>query len=203
MRQQFGLTWYTTVDDIDTRSVSLKTTGLEKVRVSVCLSAKADGTKLKPMIVFGGAKRELKALNEEFRSRCVIVSSINGWMNEELTLVWVERVFGKFSFGRCLLSWDSFECHMMDSVKEAVTTSKSDLVIVPGGCTKYIQAPDVCWNKPFKAFIGTKCDEWMSEGVHQYAEAAAANGKFISGAKVFAAVPSVSQPINFISNFSY
>ena len=52
-------------------------------------------------------------------------------------------------------SWNSFEYDMMDSVKEAVTTSKSDLVIVPGGCTKYkyIQAPDVCWNKPFKELL--------------------------------------------------
>ena len=137
--------------------------------MSVCLSAKANGTKLKPIIICGSAKRESKALNEEFRSRCVIVSSKNGWMNEELTLVWVERVFGKFSFGRRLLSWDSFECHMMDSVKEAVTTSKSDLVIVAGGCSKYIQALDVCWNKPFKEFIGTNYDEWMSEGVHRTA----------------------------------
>ena len=42
----------TTIDNIGTRSVSLKTTGYEKVRVSVCLSAKADGIRLKPMIVF-------------------------------------------------------------------------------------------------------------------------------------------------------
>ena len=84
-------------------------------------------------------------------------------MNEELTLVWAEKVL--------LLSWDSFECHMMDSVKEAVKTSNSDPVIVPGGCTKYIQALDVCWNKPFKEFIGTKYDHWMAEGVHQYTEA--------------------------------
>ena len=69
------------------------------------------------MIVFGGAKRESKALNEEFKSRCVVASSKNAWMNEELTLVWAEKVLGKFSFGRRLLSWDSFECHMMDSVK--------------------------------------------------------------------------------------
>ena len=60
---------------------------------------------------------------------------------------------------------------MTDSVKEAVKTSNSDLVIVPGGCTKYIQAPDVCWNKPFKEFFGTKYDHWMAEGVHQYTEA--------------------------------
>ena len=94
----------TTVDDIGTRSVSLKTTGHEKVRVSVCLSAKADGTNLKPMIVFDGAKRESKALNEEFKSRFVVASSKNAWMNEELTLVWAEKVLGKFSFGRRLLS---------------------------------------------------------------------------------------------------
>ena len=79
------------------------------------------------MIIFGGAHGESEALNEEFRTHCVIASSKDGWMNEELTLVWVERVFGKFSFGCRLLSWDSFEYHMMDSVKEAVTASKSDL----------------------------------------------------------------------------
>ena len=70
----------------------------------MCPSAKADGTKLKPMIVFGGAKRESKALNEEFKSRCVVASSKNAWMNEKLTLVWAEKVLGKFSFGRRLLS---------------------------------------------------------------------------------------------------
>ena len=25
-----------------------------------------------------------------------------------------------------------------------------DSLIIPGGYTKYIQASDVCWNKPFK-----------------------------------------------------
>ena len=34
--------------------------------MSVCLTAKADGTKLKPFIAFQGAKREATALNEEF-----------------------------------------------------------------------------------------------------------------------------------------
>ena len=62
----------------------------------MCLSAKADGTKIKPIIVFGGAKRESKALNEEFKSRCVVASSKNAWMNEELTLVWAEKFLENF-----------------------------------------------------------------------------------------------------------
>ena len=73
----------TTVDRTGKKDIPLKTTGHEKVRVSVCLAAKADGTRLKPFIVFGGAKRECKALNEEFKSKCVIASSPNAWMNEE------------------------------------------------------------------------------------------------------------------------
>ena len=30
------------------------------------------------------------------------------------------------------------------SVKDKVKRN-TDVVVVPGGCTKYIQAPDVCW----------------------------------------------------------
>ena len=45
-----------------------------------------------------------------------------------------------------------------------------DSVIIPDGCTKYIQTSDVCWNKPFKARMTKLYDEWLSEGVHQFTE---------------------------------
>ena len=63
-----------------TKDVPLKTTGHKKVRASVCLTAKRDGTKLKPFIVFAGAKRESKSLHKEFKSGCSVASSMNGWM---------------------------------------------------------------------------------------------------------------------------
>ena len=88
----------TSVDKRGAKDIPLKTTGHEKVRVSVCLAAKADGTKLKPLIVFGAAKRESKALNDEFKPQCVIASSPNAWMNEDLTVQWINSVLGKFSF---------------------------------------------------------------------------------------------------------
>ena len=52
----------------------MKSIGHEKSRVSVCLAAKADGTKLKPLIVFIGAVIECKALYQEFRTQAVIAS---------------------------------------------------------------------------------------------------------------------------------
>ena len=75
----------TTVDSIGHNTVAMKTTGQETTKVSVCLTAKADWTKWKPFIVFPGAKRETKLLNEEFKAKCVVASSSNGRMNEELT----------------------------------------------------------------------------------------------------------------------
>ena len=124
-----------TVDITGTKDISLKTMGNEKVRVSVCLTAKADGTKLKPFIVFGGAKRESKALNDEFKACCCVASSANAWMNEELTIQFVNSIIGKFA-------WDSFECHTTNKVRKTLKMAKVDSVVVPGGCTKYIQAPD-------------------------------------------------------------
>ena len=69
MKPQLG--WYdmlsmTTIDATGMKSITLKLTGHEKARVSVCLAVKADGTKLKPMVVFKGAKREVAALKQEF-----------------------------------------------------------------------------------------------------------------------------------------
>ena len=76
------------------------------------------------------------SFNEEFRARCVVSSSTNAWMNQTLTEDWVDKVIGKFSFARRFLTWDSFACHLTDSVKEKLAKSKVDVVVVPGGCTK-------------------------------------------------------------------
>ena len=37
----------------------MKSTGQDKVRVSVCLTGKGDGKKCKPFIVFAGAKKRI------------------------------------------------------------------------------------------------------------------------------------------------
>ena len=110
----------TTIDATGKKTITLKTTGREKSRVSVCLAAKADGTKLKPMVLFKGAKREVAALNQEFKRRAVVATSANAWINTELTKVWIDSVLGSFFFDRGLLAWDSFECHIEESIGQAL-----------------------------------------------------------------------------------
>ena len=56
----------TTVEKQGAHTVNLKTTGHEKSKVTVCLTAAADGRKKKPFFVFKGAraKREVTKLND-------------------------------------------------------------------------------------------------------------------------------------------
>ena len=43
--------------------------------------------------------------------------------------------------------------------------------MIPGGGTRYIQAPDVSWNKPFKQHCTDYYDEWLaSKGLYEETE---------------------------------
>ena len=97
---------------------------------------------------------------------CYVASSVNGGMNEDLTRDWMQGVLGKFSFTHRMLAWDSFKCHITDSIKQELAHAKMDPVIVPSGCTMDIQAPDMAWNEPFKTKVTEKCDALMAELIH-------------------------------------
>ena len=85
----------TTVTD---KGAVLKTTGHEKGKVTVTLAAKANGEKFKPSIVFPGYKREVQNLKKDpaIKNSCYVESTINGWMNENTTIDWVENVLKTF-----------------------------------------------------------------------------------------------------------
>ena len=91
-------------------------------------------------------------------------------MNEELTLRWINEIVGTFAFNKRLLAWDSYEAHITEDVKLRLKEINTESVIVPGGCTKHIQAPDVVWNKPFKQKVAELHDEWLSNGVYEFTE---------------------------------
>ena len=93
-------------------------------------------------------------------------------MNTELTLQGVENVIGAFSFKRRLLAWNSHECHIEDTIKKSLAAKKIDIVIVHGGGTKYVQAPDTSWNKTFKANCPEKYNDWLvTEKINNETEA--------------------------------
>ena len=146
----------TTVTDKGAKSVVLKTTSREKNKVAVTLAAKVNGDKLKPYIIFRGHKCKVQNLKKDpaIKNCCYVESSINGWMNENTTINWVENVFAS----------DSFRAHLVQSVKELLSKGKIDPIVIPGGATGHIQAADKSWNKPIKDQL-RMYDLCMDEGV--------------------------------------
>lgn len=160
----FDMVGETTVADKGAKSIPVKSTGHEKARFTVTLTAAGDGTKLKPYVVFKGGVRKVKELQQKKGlSGNVVTTSVNGWMNEELTKDYLQRVIGKLSFKRRILVWDAYRCHLSEATRgELRKGCNITTAVIPGGCTKFIQAPDVCWNKPFKARLHELYDSWMA-----------------------------------------
>lgn len=158
----------TTIDVCGAKCVPLKTTGHEKDHFTVILSARANGKKCKPYIVFKGkGTRLVKKLS---RIQGVVVRfSADGWMNDQLTMDYLHSILGSLSFEKRLLVWDAYKCHTSEATRNETKKMKLHTAVIPGGCTKYIQAPDVVWNSSFKSHLRNSYDVWLSEpALHEF-----------------------------------
>ena len=140
----------TTVHFTGAWSVSLKTSGYEKDHYTVVLTAKADRSKLKPFIVFKGKGTRLIENLSSIPGLAVRFSA-NGWLNDSLTIEYLQTVVGSLLFDKRLKIWDAYRCHVSQAVKSECSRLKLQTATIPGGCTKFIQAAYVMWNAYFKS----------------------------------------------------
>ena len=124
------MVWYAiskTVNSKGQKTVLVNTTGHEKSRFTVVLTCLADGTRLKPMVIF---KRKTIP-KEKFPPGVIIHCHPKGWMDEAGLKVWIQKVWSARPGGllrkRSLLIWDSFRAHLVDSVKEALRKTQTSL----------------------------------------------------------------------------
>ena len=80
-------------------SVPLKSTGHEKDHFTVILTAKSDGTKLKPFVIFTGKGTHLIRDLQHIPGRVVRFSS-NKWMNNALTVDYLQIIVGVLCFSK-------------------------------------------------------------------------------------------------------
>ena len=137
----------------------------------MALTASASGAKRLPFVLFKGKGKTAEDRELKARPDIVVAFSDNGWFNKELTIDWRQRVMGSMTFGKRLLVWDSYLCHLTDSVTAERCQKRILSAVIPGGCNELVQAPDVSWNKPFKSSIRELYDEWLATGDKTYTAA--------------------------------
>ena len=90
-------------------------------------------------------------------------------MNDNLTADYLRSIIGQLSFSKRLLVWDAYRCHTSEAVRGECKKLRLNTSIIPGGCTKYIEAPDVVWNACFKSHMRSCYDTWLSEpSLHKF-----------------------------------
>jgi hypothetical protein len=80
-----------TDDDTGAKSVLIKTSGNEKMQVTVMLKVLADGTKLPPHVALNRKTMPKEQLPIGLTVRC----QSNGWMTNELMMDWLKVVWNR------------------------------------------------------------------------------------------------------------
>ena len=87
--------------------MSVLTTGHDKLRVTVMLTARDNGSKLLPFVLLP-RKRPDAAIEKKFSGKLTLCWAGKIWMDDWSTGEYLRRVIGEFAFGNRILVWDSF-----------------------------------------------------------------------------------------------
>lgn len=154
------------------KTVTIRSTGGSKSRTTVSLTVAADGTKLKPFVIFKGTvngrivKKEFP--HNPYRNDMVLVCQPNAYQDDENMMAYVNAVLVPHLQQRAqgapaVLFLDSFKVHYSDAIKQRLTDLGVNLQIIPGGCTWLVQPVDVGIGKPFKDRCRKLWWNWMME----------------------------------------
>ncbi len=135
------------------KEVAVKHAGYDELRLTVILTAKADGSKLKSYVILN-RKKPVPEVIKKFEKKLVLAWAGKSWMGDTLTEDYLRRVIGPLLLPETrILVWDSFRCHTSEETKKVMSSLRLNQAVVPGGTTKFVQPADVSWNKPFKQHI--------------------------------------------------
>ena len=148
-----------TVHHIGQKTIVIRTLKQEKARISLILSINAAGEKLKPYIIFKGAKsgkiyHDLINNGLVKKKLCEISCNANAWATKEIILNWINKIyvekFKNINLQNTLLILDSAAMHISLDIIRYLVSLKINYVFIPKGLTSILQPLDVSVNRPFK-----------------------------------------------------
>ena len=106
-----------TLENKGVREVPVKTSGHDKLHVTVMLTARSDGIKCRPYILLKN-KRLMKEIVTKFKNTLHLCWAGRTFFNDDLTSEYLQMIVGSSMFEKRLLAWDSYRCHISDATKK-------------------------------------------------------------------------------------
>lgn len=155
-----------TVHMIGDNTVSVRCTGSNSRRMTVCVSVACDGTKLPLFVIFKGQpngkiEKDLDNILPENVFGCC---QSKGWMDERSMKIWTDLVWKPYvaDYERSVLLLDDFSCHKQDCLLEIMESVGTHVELIPGGYTCVLQPCDVGVIRSLKNGIRKHYMEWAS-----------------------------------------
>lgn len=131
------------LETVGNKTVTMNTTGHEKMRVRVCLTAMANSTKLPRLVLLKGVKPP-KDIPTGLHGKM----TPGAWANGEVIRFRIKMIWRKVcKANRGLLVWDSFSGHRTAEVKKMLCKYSTNFAVIPGWYTSKHQPCDVNLNK--------------------------------------------------------
>eukprot|EP01022_Parablepharisma_sp_SALTPOND_P022487 TRINITY_DN4580_c1_g1_i12.p1 TRINITY_DN4580_c1_g1~~TRINITY_DN4580_c1_g1_i12.p1 ORF type:complete len:589 (+),score=54.91 TRINITY_DN4580_c1_g1_i12:278-2044(+) len=157
----FGYEAKKTVTEKGAKHVSFKKVEGARKRVTVLLGILANGQKLPPLFIFKGERPISKIVGY---GKFYIEVQTNGWCDTVRFYSWLRKCWiSSKPNEQNLLILDSAESHLASSnIKYCREKRQTCLCVIPAGFTGIVQPLDVSINKPFKAEVKKKWNEWVA-----------------------------------------
>ena len=163
-----------TLEMVGKKTVHIRKSTNDTKRATLALTVTASGKMIQPMLIFKGTangqivKQDMPGWDNTFLYAC----QPNAWMDERGMLLWVDLCLkphvATIPTGIIpIMFLDSYRCHVMAAVVDAIQELGVEVEHIPGGCTCLCQPVDVGINKPFKKCIRDLWQTWMMGDMSQ------------------------------------
>lgn len=157
-------TWFNqpirkTVDFVGSKNVLLNKQlcrTASRDRITTVLAVTMGGKMLDPCVIYSSqcrAAREAAGSTGHYLSGIKCYKLQNNTMTSHIIVDYIKNVLSpQFNMqDKKLLIMDSFSGHLTQQVRAVLKDHKFDVLIIPGGYTKYLQPLDISVNRSFKA----------------------------------------------------
>ena len=168
------------------KRASVRTNGRQKKRMTVILSICADGTMLKPLLIFHslGKPNVREKLISQFKYVLLLESNESAYSNNLIFLSYLKELFPENNLEHKLLIMDTSNTHgylksayrIVGPIDDYLKSVNCHIGIVPEHCTPMVQFLDTHINKPFKNSMKKKWDQHMTNNINNIFS----NGKVIN-----------------------
>ena len=149
-----------TIDSVGSKYVKIWTSPGTKKRITVAVTVTASGKKLPEVVVFKGklGKRvagELSTIKQQYGLTGIYAAQENAWMDTEVTNLWIRDVLQPYLAEappgvHPVILLDSYRCHVMPEVVQAIENMGCQVEHIPPGCTPLCQPIDMEVCKPLE-----------------------------------------------------